>query len=208
MAISHRLHSSMDIRPDDGLNEQPKRIVFLSVEGNLTEKNYFSYIHQYRRHLGIETIIYIETLSRRSHDTCSDPESVFELLTDCIEIRAEGIMPDDVLSILNADSSNYSIEYISQYLNGELSNDENKKLKLAIQMAGIDLDYQKFLKDFRGEQNEDIFAVVIDRDRYSHSEESLRELYRKCTERNCYCFITNPCFEFWLLWKSQEQCRT
>ena len=35
MAISHRLHSSMYERPDEGADQKPKRIVFLSVEADL-----------------------------------------------------------------------------------------------------------------------------------------------------------------------------
>mgnify|MGYP007011901439 FL=1 len=79
MAISHRLHSSMDIRPDDNLEETPKRIIFLSVEGN-TERDYFNFINLYRKEIGIESLVHIETLSKLSRDGKSDPEQVFDLL--------------------------------------------------------------------------------------------------------------------------------
>ena len=82
MAISHRLHSPMDVRPDEGANEKPKRIVFLSVEGNDTEKDYFTHVHKYREVLGIQSIVHVETLSRWSSDTQSTPEQVLDLLTE------------------------------------------------------------------------------------------------------------------------------
>ena len=66
-------------------------------------------------------------------------------------------------------------------------------------MANIDLKYQKFLSNYKGEDGNDIFAIVIDRDRQSHSKKMLKKLLEKCKEKNCLFFITNPCFEFWLL---------
>lgn len=199
MAISHRLHSPMDVRPDENINESPKRIVFLSVEGNCTEKDYFNLIEKYREQLGINSLVHVETLSRYSSDTCSDPEKVYSLLMDYLSIREEGILPEDLRSILPTDKEACSLENIEKYLNDELPQEDINKLKSAISLAGIDIDYQKFLRDYKGEQGTDVFAVIIDRDRGNHSEESLRQLMQKCKEKSCCCFLTNPCFEFWLL---------
>lgn len=198
MAISHRLHSPMDIRPDTDVNETPKRIVFLSVEGN-TEKDYFSYVQKYRNKLGIETLVHIETLSKLTSDGESDPEQVFDLLNDYLQIRREGILPQDIYSMLNGYSGNFSVDLISKYLNGDLPVKETKILKNAIKMAGVDIDYQKYLSEYKGEDGNDVFAVVIDRDSGSHSEKLLRDLFLQCKEKNCFCYLTNPCFEFWLL---------
>lgn len=45
MANTFRLKSTtMFSRMDDDINEQPLRIVFLSVEGNKTERQYFDYV--------------------------------------------------------------------------------------------------------------------------------------------------------------------
>ena len=77
--------------------------------------------------------------------------------------------------------------------------EENKRIQEKIRFAGIDLDYQKFLSDFQGEQGNDIFAVVIDRDQYSHTVESMLSVIEKCAQKGYLCFISNPCFEFWLL---------
>lgn len=61
MAISHRLSSTMSMRPDEGMEEKPKRIVFLSVEGNITEKNYLDLVNKFRVQLGINSVVHIET---------------------------------------------------------------------------------------------------------------------------------------------------
>ena len=45
MANAFRLKSTtMFSRMDDDINEQPMRIVFLSVEGNKTERQYYEYV--------------------------------------------------------------------------------------------------------------------------------------------------------------------
>lgn len=198
MAISYRLHSSMDIRPDDNSEEMPKKIIFLSVEGT-TERDYFDFIDKYRKEVGIEPLVHIETLSKLSRDGKSDPEQVFDLLNEFIQIRDEGILPQDIFAALKDNVSNYSIEYITQYLNGQLPDNEAKELLNDIKLAGIDLNYQKFLSNYKGEDGNDIFAIIIDRDHESHSEEMLKSLLAKCKEKKCMFFLTNPCFEFWLL---------
>lgn len=198
MAISHRLHSSMDIRPDENMEETPQKIVFLSVEGN-TERDYFNFINQYRKEIGIESLVHIETLSKLSSDGKSDPEQVFDLLNEFMQIRDKGILPQEIFEALKNNVSNYSIDYITQYLCGQLSDKDAKKLLKDIKLAGIDLSYQKYLSNYKGEDGNDIFAIVIDRDHESHSEEMLKSLLAKCKETKCMFFLTNPCFEFWLL---------
>ncbi|MCM1149757.1 MAG: RloB family protein [Butyricicoccus sp.] len=198
MAISHRLRSYMNKRPDEGMEENPRRIVFLSVEGNVTEKNYLDYVNKFRIQLGINSVVHIETLSRGA-DTRSDPKSVLGLLEDYLEIRDEGILPEDINSVLiEAGEKSCSLEQIEQYLNGKLDGKDSSGFKRALRLAGIDLDYQKFLSEYNGK--DDCFGVVIDRDCGNHTEKVLKELQEKCAgKKNCYCFITNPCFEFWLL---------
>lgn len=200
MALSHRLKQPMDERPDEAAAKvPPKRIVFLSTEGSVTEKNYFRFLHKYREHLGINAVVHIETLSRNG-DTRSDLESVLGLLEEYLELRVEGILPEDVQSVLkSAGESHYSLEQIEQYLDGKLAGTDCVKLEQALKLAGIDIDYQKFLTQYLGEGLNDVFCVVIDRDSGSHSEEQLRTLQENCKDKGCCCFLQNPCFEFWLL---------
>lgn len=200
MALSYRLKQPMTSRPDEmEAKVPPKRIVFLSVEGSVTERKYFSFLQKYREKLGINAVVQIETLSR-SGDTRGNPESVMGLLEEYLDLRGEGILPTDVETVLrDAGASNYSLEQIEQYLNGELEGKNSYQLEQALRLAGIDINYQKFLVERVGEEHNDIFAIVIDRDSRSNPEEILRELQRKCKEKGCYCFLQNPCFEFWLL---------
>lgn len=197
MAISHRLRSSMYERPDEEVNEKPKRIVFLSVEGNVTEKNYFDLINKYKEKLGIKSIVHLETLSRE--DTKSDPASVLELLEDTYRIREEGVLLDEVYTAANEQGKGVSREQIRQYLDGELNDENKEKIELLFLLVGIDINYQKYLSEYRGEDTDDIFAVVVDRDYKCHKEPGMKQLIQSCKEKGYNCYITNPCFEFWLL---------
>ena len=198
MPISHRLKSSMYDRPDEGLDELPKRIVFLSVEGNLTERDYFHYIHQYRGDLRINSLVHIETLSR-GKDTSSDLESIVNLLDDFLALQKHGLSSEEVLSNLLQSGQSFSLTQIEDYLRGRLKGASSEDIEDALRLVGIDLNYQLFLRDFKGEDGRDVFAVVIDRDRGCHSEQGLRQLFQDCNKKGYDCYITNPCFEFWLL---------
>lgn len=41
---------------------------------------------------------------------------------------------------------------------------------------------------FQGENGNDIFAIVIDRDKESHSDEEMKQIFQKCEEKGCKCF--------------------
>ena len=45
----------------------------------------------------------------------------------------------------------------------------------------------------------DEFAIVIDRDRQAHKEKNMQACIQHCKENSYGCYISNPCFEFWLL---------
>ena len=81
MGNSFRLRANtMFNRIDEEQKEEPLKIVFLSVEGNKTEKQYFQYVEKYREKLGIKREVHIHTLQRAKNDNLSAPENVLELL--------------------------------------------------------------------------------------------------------------------------------
>lgn len=80
MEKSFRLSSDgMFSRPEEIFLEMPLRIIFLSVEGNVTEQNYFSWLEKYREKLGIKTGVGIAGRIYRNkrirHFTESDEKS-------------------------------------------------------------------------------------------------------------------------------------
>lgn len=189
-------------RPDNA-TEKPKRVIFLSVEGNCTEKQYFTYVNQHREQLGIDSVIRIETLSRLGCDTASDPSSVYNLLQEYRELHENGIIPKEVSDELQtAGITDYSEQFIESYLHGDIQLTKKQKNAFhhALQIVGIDLDYQKYLSECKGIENDDVFAVVIDRDKdESRPPEQLASLIELCKSKGYLFILSNPCFEFWLL---------
>lgn len=64
-------------------------------------------------------------------------------------IEKDGILTRDICTCLAGTGEQYSEEDVEKYLNGELQESKNKELDRALQFAQIDLDYQKYLCDFK-----------------------------------------------------------
>ena len=197
MEKSFRLSSDgMFSRPEEIFPEKPLRIIFLSVEGNVTEQNYFSWLEKYREKLGIKTGVHVHPLRRGKRDNFSAPAQVLELLEEYIEIRESDILPDRMRKVI---PTKYTDDFVQQYMKDPDSVDKDKKeqFEMLLKQVGIDLEYQFFVKEYQGQ--DDLFGVVIDRDYNTHTVMQLNEIRKQCIEKGYHFFITTPCFEFWLL---------
>ena len=188
----YRLRSSAFTRPDEEVSIPPKRVVFLSVEGSNTEIDYF-------RHLNSRldnSLIHIELLRHRCSDGYSDPEQVIELLNEYIHVRQGELIPEDSMKSL---VEKHSMDILQQYLKNsqEVTAEQRKNIREDLLIAGIDLDYRRYLQQYTNDN--DVFAIVIDRDGGSHSRELMEKCVQMCRANNYDCYISNPCFEFWLL---------
>ena len=197
MQNSFRLKSNdMFSRHEEENQESPLRIVFLSVEGNNTERQYFELIEKYRSNLKIKKGVHICPLKRAKDDNNSAPEQVLELLEEYVELRDLQKLPQRLADAIG--DQRYSCDFVKQYLNNELKKDKNvEKFEFLLEEVGIDLNYNLFLQNFRG--NDDIFGIVIDRDYKNHSVEQMKRIVGECKNKNYRCFISTPLFEFWLL---------
>ena len=197
MEKSFRLSSDgMFSRPEEIFPETPLRIIFLSVEGNVTEQNYFSWLEKYREKLGIKTGVHVHPFRRGKRDNFSAPAQVLELLEEYIEIRESDILPDRMRKVI---PTKYTDAFVQQYMKDPDSVDKDKKeqFEMLLKQVGIDLEYQFFVKEYQGQ--DDLFGVVIDRDYNTHTVMQLNEIRKQCIEKGYHFFITTPCFEFWLL---------
>ena len=136
---THRLHSSAFDRPEEIDPSDPKRIMFLSVEGANTERQYFGHLSKYIRSRG-DFVFHVKILDRYRSDGRSAPKHVVDLIDEYLE---------------------------------------------------------RIPKSYEG----DVFAAIFDRDGGSggRSKESIETCIADCDTKGYRIYLTNPCFEFWLL---------
>lgn len=193
MSVSrYRLRSSAFERPDDTQNVAPKRIIILSVEGARTEVGYFSGLN---RHLD-NSIVRVEILSRKRNDGYSDPEQVLGLLEEYMELRNNGIIPATIRPSLVSKYSEGAVKDF-EFGTGILNHQVREQIRNDLESQGIEVEYRRHLYELQTEG--DYFGIVIDRDWMSNSRELMQKCADICAEMGCGCFISNPCFEFWLL---------
>ena len=186
-----RLKMDVDSRKED--IRHAKRIMFLSVEGDVTEQNYFEHLQRHIDMQSDDVIIHIEVLKRQRGTGLSDPKQVIDLMDEYIELRrnceliesieVEGISRKDIETLLKK---------------GErISEEKEEKVNEWLLENGIDLHSYLYVSKYKSEN--DSFSVVIDRDQGNHSLELMEWCLEYCCEKGYACYISNPCFEFWLL---------
>lgn len=197
MVNKYRLSSKSYDRETPNEQITPRKIYFISVEGVATEVEYLQGLSDYRTELGINALVNIEVLRRKTKDGYSAPEQVIELLEEYLSLREAGNnifsdIPDEI-------KNNFSPDFIQLYIETpeSISPKERNRFELALRKTGYDLAYRKYLSKYTN--NFDEFCILIDRDAGSHSSEDMNFILQYCKEKKYRCFITNPCFEFWLL---------
>lgn len=196
MSIPHRLNAGNRFeRPE---TQSIKRVVFLSVEGEVTERRYFEFVRESRETLGIKSVVEIHVLRRG--DSSSSPEKVVELLENYLEVRNNN---DFLAEVDKLELKHYDKEFIHKYLEAPDTIDvkEKRQFEGFLKEEQLDLTYLLFLNKFKGSDNgeNDVFGIVIDRDTGNHSPENMARIFDECDEKGYRCFLTNPRFEFWLL---------
>lgn len=186
------LRSSAFERSEEENLVEPKKVVFLSVEGDETERTYFTHLNETLD----SSIIHIEVLRHRRGDGYSDPIHVIELLQEFLDMRQGPLIPNE---ILNEVITKYSDETIQTYIATPDKLDQRLKnnIQSDLLLLGIDVEYRRYLQKY--DKATDIFGVVLDRDCGSHSREVMENSIKYCQKNGVYCYISNPCFEFWLL---------
>ena len=196
MSIPHRLNAGNRFeRPE---TQSIKRVVFLSVEGEVTERRYFEFVRESRETLRIKSVVEIHVLRRG--DSSSSPEKVVELLENYLEVRNNN---DFLAEVDKLELKHYDKEFIHKYLEAPDTIDvkEKRQFEGFLKEEQLDLTYLLFLNKFKGSDNgeNDVFGIVIDRDAGNHSPENMARIFDECDEKGYRCFLTNPRFEFWLL---------
>ena len=194
----YRLTSTIYDREDENQKIIPEKRVFLSVEGNVTEKEYFDGLSKNRMKIGINAKVDVEVLRRGKKDTNSAPQQVIELLEEYVRLREQN--EDDILQEVSEQfKEQFSMDFIKQFLEtpDKLPKKQRNLFATELKKIGYDINYRKYLKKYNNERDE--FAVLIDRDMQTHSESNMSECIKYCRDNGYKCYIANPCFEFWLL---------
>ncbi|MCM1569517.1 MAG: RloB family protein [Roseburia sp.] len=79
----------------------------------------------------------------------------------------------------------------------ELSKKERNQFATELRKIGYDINYRKYLNTYKNDMDE--FGILIDRDMLTHSREDMYACIKHCKDSGYNCYISNPCFEFWLL---------
>lgn len=198
MNNKYRLSASVYERETEDKKVEPPKIYFLSVEGNITEKEYFAGISANRKRLGINGKVDVEVLRRSRKDTNSAPQQVVELLEEYIRLRELG--EENLIEEIPMDFiEKYGLEFIQTYLNNpdKIPRKQRNSFVTELMKIGYDINYRKYLQRYNNDMDE--FAILIDRDMQTHSEINMRDCIAYCKEKKYKCYIANPCFEFWLL---------
>lgn len=198
MINKYRLMSTSFERKKEEEKIEPQKIYFLSVEGNVTEKEYFEGISANRVKLGIDAIVDVEVLKRASHDNNSAPKYVVELLEECVRLRELG-MAAFTEDIPNEFIDKYGVQFVKTFLENpdELTRKERNQFITELQKIGYDIKYRKHIHSLQ--RGNDEFCILIDKDRHTHSVNNLKEILEYCKKEGYSYYISNPCFEFWLL---------
>ena len=161
-----RLSSDAFERESEEEKELPKKVFFISIEGNITEKQYLQGLSKYREDLGINALVNVEVLERRKSDTNSAPLQVVELLEEYLDLRKldeNSIISEIPSSLINK----YGESVIKQFIEDASQIDEATRSSINTELTnlGYDLEYRKYLNKFDSELDE--FCILVDRDTQS-----------------------------------------
>ncbi len=207
----------------------PTKKYFLAFEGMKTEIQYFEGICDHKEVLKINpSIELIPLLRNHPFAGWSNPIKVFERVKYCLDNlqnnsrNVSAIInsiveycfenSDDINTKRDADELYQSILSIFN-LDFQLGEREDfdfydDKMESMIQTIMVKLRVKHFvanLDEFINSQfisydpSFDEVCLIVDRDKNSFSTIQYDNLIEKCSKNNYKLFVSNPCFEFWLL---------
>lgn len=211
-----------------GVRTETKREIakkyFLIFEGAETEKKYFFGINENKEMLGINSLIEIVPILRSYNEqSWSNPQKILNKLIEHIELM-NGKVPkvenlcDMVIDwayekgIIN-ENGLYTLETLKDELQKNVVVDggicdKKKILKVAFDFLSQKLRVHNSIEQIEEYVNMqfvtydadyDKVCLIVDRDRKSFKEEQYDYVVRVCEEKRYNLYVSNPCFELWLL---------
>lgn len=195
------------------------RRYFVASEGYVTEVRYFTALGENREIAGISSLVEVVALQRDVCDSgISDPLRIVDLLDCYVRSMKAGHYHIDLIRGMLLDFVNIADEVWV-----EICTQIEQKCPEAIDDAYFVTDLDKVLAviaDVCGEQDRmvdielprlldyreglDHVCVVVDRDKDSRDGRKIDDFIRECSRFGFEPYISNPCFELWLLMHFEE----
>ncbi|ALF17009.1 RloB family protein [Fusobacterium animalis] len=209
--------------------DRTRKKYFLIYEGSSTEEIYFKAVNELRNKIDINPLIELVSIERTySEYGWSNPKKILEqLLKDLEEMESGKIsyktLVDKIMEIIIEDKKNSEEISLKEFLE-DIENEIGKSLNDIVENTEDDCRIllpiilkkgfliiekipsilEKILKGIENKQitySEDIdkICLIVDRDKGSFKEEQYNYVKEECKRKNFKFYVTNPCFEFWLL---------
>lgn len=210
-------------RPSKEMLEKPK--YFLIFEGSCTEPKYFEGICKNRAKLSINEQISIINVLRSIEDLQnSHPSYALKLGSEIKKQSQKGCISKenflknikDLLHEINVDEKDVLIkqaeDYIENFANEEINYDEIDNVIIDIFKDIIFENItSKIIEYFKSQRNTldyneeiDVINLIVDRDKNSFKKYQYFDLVKKCYKEGIKLYVSNPCFEVWLLMHFNE----
>lgn len=210
-------------------SSKPRKKYFLAFEGMRTEVQYFSGIIDNKELLNISTSVEIIPLLRNHpYMGWSNPVKVFERVKDCLDRLKENNrnvaaiinsiveycfensdeintrkqaedLYDSILLIFTRDfhlREEDDVDFSDERLEERIK-ELMAKLSANIFVENLDLFVRSQFESY--DPTFDEVCLIVDRDKSSFNDYQYDNLIEKCKKNNYKLYISNPCFEFWLL---------
>lgn len=210
-------------RPDEEMREKVK--YFLIYEGEVTEPMYFDVVIASRNKLAINQSLSLISVLRsfmdlsKSHPKYAikmandiklqninkniSKENLFKSIHDFI-IKGNFKNREELIKIAESYIENYASDFISF---SEIENTIMDIYKDDI-FKNISVEIIKYLEvqrvslDFNPKI--DVINLIVDRDKGNFKSEQYDKLVKECQENGINLYVSNPCFEVWLLMHFKE----
>lgn len=218
-----RENKSFAIRSKVLKSNEPNKKYFLLCEGEKTEYIYFEAINNLREKLKLNPLIEIIAIKRSFNENgISHPKKLIECLEKNLyeqstgEFSCESILNITMDYLIGEDkilqtrlSRKTIYEILDNAINTKIHGGSNsndifniieKELK-KLNIIGIIDKFDDIMKqsNISYEEGFDTICIIVDRDKDSFTENQYEDVINICNEKNFKLYITNPCFEFWLL---------
>lgn len=210
-------------RPTKEMYENPK--YFLIYEGEVTEPMYFNGIIVNRNKLALNQSLSLVSVLRSLEDIHnSHPKYALKMAIDIQGQSIDNYITKENLSksikdfIKNEDFDNEEEliqllnDYIENYANDYIYTNEISNIIIDIYkediFKNIATNIINYLTIQRNELDYnpsiDVINLIVDRDKGNFKDYQYDELLQNCNENNIKLYVSNPCFESWLLMHFDE----